>query len=59
MITLTDKNNLNHSFQTDSYVLLTIENECIKFHGDVSLKSLSPILMKLVTEYLMKRGTPQ
>lgn len=54
MITLTDKTGQTKTYSTESYILLTVEGESIKAYGDVSLKSLTPLLMKILAEKFMK-----
>lgn len=56
MITLTDKNNLSSTYPTESYILLTIENESIKGKVDISLKDIRPLLIKAVLPFLEKMG---
>lgn len=54
MITLTDKNNTSHNYETDSYLLLTFEGERIKATGDINVRALGPILIKLAMEKFAK-----
>jgi len=56
VITLTDKNNLSSTYPTESYILLTIENESIKGKVDISLKDIRPLLIKAVLPFLEKMG---
>ncbi len=50
VITLIDKTGQNLVFYSDSYLLLTIEDGKVKATGDIDLKVLAPILMKLAME---------
>ena len=53
-ITLTDKNCVTTNYTSDSYVILTIENESIKGKVDISLKDIRPLLMKAILPFLEK-----
>lgn len=47
LITLTEPNGQCKQFFTDSFILLTVENNHVKATGDIALKDLGPLLLEL------------
>ena len=52
-IIIINKNQENIEVKTDGYLLFYLVGDKIKTMGDIELKSLAPIIMKLMTERMM------
>lgn len=55
IVTISSENSAQETLRTDGCLVIYLEGEVIKFKGQINLKSLTPVLTKIIMEKMLTK----